>query len=56
MQSTSHVDVSVSVVYSDCLSLAHRCAKVLIDLNDIMRDKWDTAPHSLLRNVKKYTE
>ncbi|KAK2462508.1 hypothetical protein APHAL10511_005478 [Amanita phalloides] len=39
-----------------CSNLVHRCAQVLLDLNDIMKEKWDTASPSLLRNLAKYTE
>ncbi|KAF8341808.1 hypothetical protein F5887DRAFT_976082 [Amanita rubescens] len=39
-----------------CANLAERCAQMLLDLNDIMRDKWETAPPALLRNLTKYTE
>ncbi|KAF8622817.1 hypothetical protein AX15_006738 [Amanita polypyramis BW_CC] len=39
-----------------CTSLAHRCVQIFLDLNDIMQDRWDATPPSLLRNLTKYTE
>jgi len=49
-------DHGISYSYIFFTSLAERCAQMLLDLNDIMRDKWETAPPALLRNLTKYTE
>ncbi|PFH49314.1 hypothetical protein AMATHDRAFT_5016 [Amanita thiersii Skay4041] len=39
-----------------CVLLAHRCARVLFELNDLMADRWHSAPPALLRNLAKFTQ
>ena len=41
---------------AECDRLARRAATVLVDISDQMHERWDKAPESLLRNLRKYEE
>ncbi|KAF8891032.1 hypothetical protein BD779DRAFT_1784896 [Infundibulicybe gibba] len=36
------------------LQLARRCARILLDINEQMEGRWNTAPPSLLKNLEKF--
>ncbi|KAI0758336.1 hypothetical protein BC629DRAFT_1552081 [Irpex lacteus] len=38
---------------SECVRLARRCARFLLDLNDTMRGRWHDAPPTLTENFRK---
>ncbi|KAG5641669.1 hypothetical protein DXG03_004518 [Asterophora parasitica] len=37
-----------------CLRLVRRCARILLDINDQMAGRWDTAPPTLTRNLERF--
>ncbi|KAF8890621.1 hypothetical protein BD779DRAFT_1516063 [Infundibulicybe gibba] len=39
-----------------CLQLARRCARILLDINEQMEGRWNTAPPSLLKNLEKFEQ
>ncbi|KAH7921126.1 hypothetical protein BV22DRAFT_1132533 [Leucogyrophana mollusca] len=47
---------SIQTNRAGCDRLARRAAKILCDIDEQMRDRWDNAPALLLRNLKKFEE
>ncbi|KAG6837783.1 hypothetical protein H0H93_001710 [Arthromyces matolae] len=37
-----------------CFRLVRRCARILLDINEQMEGRWETAPPTLLRNLEKF--
>ncbi|RDB19620.1 hypothetical protein Hypma_013247 [Hypsizygus marmoreus] len=39
-----------------CFRLARRCARILLDINDQMVGRWDTAPPTLIKNLERFQD
>ncbi|KAF7297184.1 TKL/LISK/LISK-DD1 protein kinase [Mycena indigotica] len=47
---------TIQVNKEGCHRLARRCARILLDINDQMLGRWDTAPSSLVKNLSRLEE